>query len=65
MRSCVLWKGGGGGGEASRGEEMENHLMLKGNDTDLVEGGKKEDYLEELRKGQQQRYGERFAHLTD
>jgi len=33
---------------------MESWLTLMGNDTDLVEGGKKED-LEELKKDQQQR----------
>jgi len=58
----VLSTSWGGGGEARRGGEMERQLRLMGNDTDLVEGGKKED-LKELRKGQQQRYDERFADL--
>lgn len=44
--------------------EMERQLRLIGNDTDLVEGGKKED-LEELRKGQRQRCDERFPDLMD
>jgi hypothetical protein len=35
-----------------------------GNDTNLVEGGKKE-YLEELKKGQQQRCDVRFGDLMD
>jgi hypothetical protein len=44
MRSCVLSMDSEGGGEASRGKrEMESQLTLMGNDTDLVEGGKKED----------------------
>jgi CRISPR/Cas system CMR-associated protein Cmr1 (group 7 of RAMP superfamily) len=65
MRSCVLSRYGGGGGEASRGKgEMESQLRLMGNDTDLVEGGKKED-LSELRKGQQQRCDEIFPDLMD
>lgn len=58
----MLSRSGGGGGEASR--EMERQLRLMGNDTDLVEGGKKED-LEELRKGQRQRCDERFPDLMD
>jgi hypothetical protein len=60
----VLSTGGGGGGEASRRGQMESQLRLMGNDTDLVEGGKKED-LKGLRKGQQQRYDERFADSMD
>jgi hypothetical protein len=43
---------------------MERQLRLMRNDTDLVEGGKKED-LKELSKGQQQRCDERFADLMD
>jgi hypothetical protein len=65
MRSCVLWTNGAGGGEASRGKgEMESQLRLMGNDTDLVEGGKKED-LEELRKGQQRRCDESYPDSMD
>jgi len=53
-------------GERLAGEkgEMESELGSMGNDTDLVEGGKKED-LEELRTGQQQRCDEGFADLMD
>lgn len=40
--------------------EMERRLRLMRNDTDLMEGGKKED-LEGLRKGQQQRCDEGYA----
>ena len=46
------------------GRERWSQLRLKGNDTNLVEGGKKED-LKELRKGQQQRCDEVFADLMD
>jgi len=61
----VLSRSGGGGGEASREKgEMESQLRLMRNDTDLVEGGKKED-LEELRKGQQQRCDERLVDWMD
>lgn len=40
MRSCVLSMDREGGGVASW--EMESQLRLMGNDTDLVEEGKKE-----------------------
>lgn len=43
---------------------MERQLRLMGNDTDLVEGEKKED-LEELRKDQRQRCDEIFPDLMD
>lgn len=43
---------------------MESQLRLMGNDTDLVEGGKKED-LKGLRRGPQQHCDEIFAEIVD
>ena len=65
MRSCVLSRSGGGGGEA-RGKkgEMERHLRLMGNDTDLAGGGKRKG-LKGLKRGQQQRCDERILEVVD
>jgi hypothetical protein len=43
-------------------EKWRASQVLIGNDTNLVEGGKKED-LSGLRKGQQERCGESFGEL--
>jgi hypothetical protein len=64
MRSCVLSRSAGGGGEAGgKKGEMESYLRLMGNSTDLV-GGKGKG-LEGLRRGLRQRCDERFGDLMD
>jgi hypothetical protein len=63
MRSCVLSRSGGGGGETSGKGRWSAELRLMGNDTNLA-GGKGKG-LEELRKGQQQRCDEGFAEPMD